>query len=151
MRPLQTNLMPLTGDISLDGIRVLAVDDDPDTRELLSTILMKAGADVRMAASAAEAVEILQDWLPDVLISDIEMPGEDGYQLIHQIRALEPERGGRIPAAALIAYTRVEDRMRVLSAGFQLHVPKPIEPAELATVIASLAGRLGKPASVSPK
>jgi CheY-like chemotaxis protein len=78
---------------------------------------------------------------PDVLVTDIGMPGEDSYALIRKIRARAPEHGGRVPAAALTAYARVEDRMRALSAGFQLHVPKPVEPAELATVVATLAGR----------
>lgn len=80
-------------------------------------------------------------WTPDVLISDIGMPGENGYSLIRKVRSLSPDKGGNIPAAALTAYARVEDRMQAIQAGFQLHLPKPIEPVELATVVASLVRR----------
>lgn len=86
---------------------------------------------------------MLQQCRPDVLVSDIEMPNQDGYSLIRRIRALEPDRGGRTPAVALSAYSRPEDRIRSLVAGFNLHVSKPVEPTELVTVVASLAGRLG--------
>ena len=125
----------------LEGLRVLLVDDEPDAREMLVIVLTQCRADVRAVSNAAGALSQLQSWLPDVLISDIEMPGEDGYTLIRKVRNLPPKRGGRIPAAALTAYARAEDRMRALRAGFQLHVPKPVEPAELAAVVASLAGR----------
>jgi PAS domain S-box-containing protein len=125
----------------LDGLRVLLVEDDPDSREMLVVVLTQCGAEVHAVSNAADALSQLESWRPDVLISDIEMPGEDGYTLIRKVRALPPERGGKIPAAALTAYARAEDRMRALLAGFQLHVPKPVEPAELATVVASLAGR----------
>ena len=126
----------------LQGIRVLVVEDEHDTREVMTFILQQCGAEVRSAASAGEAFDILRtDWAPHVLVSDIEMPGEDGYALIRRVRALEAERGGRIPAAALTAYARSEDRMRALSAGFQVHVPKPVEPAELIAVVASLSGQ----------
>ena len=86
---------------------------------------------------------MLQQCRPDVLVSDIEMPNQDGYSLIRRIRALEPDRGGRTPAVALSAYSRPEDRIRSLMAGFNLHVSKPVEPTELVTVVASLAGRVG--------
>ncbi|MCA1564274.1 MAG: PAS domain S-box protein [Acidobacteria bacterium] len=126
----------------LEGLRVLLVEDEPDSREMLVVVLTQCRADVRAVSNAADALSQLEHWLPDVLISDIEMPGEDGYALIRKVRSLPPERGGKIPAAALTAYARAEDRMRALLAGFQLHVPKPVEPAELAAVIASLAGRM---------
>jgi signal transduction histidine kinase/ActR/RegA family two-component response regulator len=129
---------------ALDGLRILAVDDQYDTLEMIKTVLTQCGAEVRTATTAGEAFETLQAWKPDLLISDIGMPGEDGFELIGRIRALKPEEGGTTPAVALTAYSRVEDRMKTLSAGFQMHVPKPVEPAELATIIASLAGRTGR-------
>jgi PAS domain S-box-containing protein len=125
----------------LEGLRVLLVEDESDSREMLVIVLTQCRAEVRAVSNAADALSQLESWRPDVLISDIEMPGEDGYTLIRKVRNLPPERGGRIPAAALTAYARAEDRMRALLAGFQLHVPKPVEPAELAAVVASLAGR----------
>ncbi|HEX8184563.1 MAG TPA: ATP-binding protein, partial [Blastocatellia bacterium] len=127
----------------LNGLRVLIVDDEPDTREMLKVMIERFGAQVRSGASSAEALDIMEEWTPDVLVSDIEMPGEDGYGLIKKIRALEPLRGGAIPAVALTAYARPEDRVRSLSAGYQMHVAKPAEPFELAIIIASLAGRGG--------
>jgi signal transduction histidine kinase/DNA-binding response OmpR family regulator len=126
---------------SLDGLRVLVVDDDRDGLDLIATILANGGAEVRACASAAEAFEALQAWRPDILISDIEMPGEDGYALIRRIRALGPATVARTPAVALTAYGRVEDRLRTLSAGYSMHIPKPVDPTELATVVASLTGR----------
>jgi PAS domain S-box-containing protein len=131
----------------LDGLRVLLVDDDSDARELMTVILTQANANVRVAASAAEALEILtrqSEWAAEVLVSDIEMPGTDGYTLIRQVRALEAERKHKIPAVAVTAYSRVEDRMRALAAGFQLHIAKPVEPGELLTVLSSLTGRSSK-------
>jgi signal transduction histidine kinase/ActR/RegA family two-component response regulator len=129
---------------ALDGIKVLAVDDEADARHLLAAVLERCGAEVRACGSAAEALAALEEYEPDILVSDIGMPGEDGYSLITRLRALEAERGGRIPAVALTAYARVEDRLRALSAGYNMHVPKPVEPAELAVVIASLTqGRKG--------
>jgi PAS domain S-box-containing protein len=128
----------------LDGLRVLIVDDEPDTREMLKIMIERFGAQVKVEASSASALEALEQWKPDVIVSDIEMPGEDGYSLIKKIRALDPVRGGTIPAVALTAYARPEDRVRSLSAGYQMHVAKPAEPVELAIVIASLAGRGGK-------
>ncbi len=125
----------------LNGLRVLAVDDEAETREILTAMLQHYGAEVATVASASEALEILQTWSPDIIISDIGMPGEDGYELIRKVRALESDRGGQIPAVALTAYARLQDRLRVLEAGYQIHLPKPVEPAELATVVASLTGR----------
>jgi len=125
----------------LDGVRVLVVEDEADARHLLAAVLQKRGARVFMAASAAEALEVLERERPDVLLSDIALQEQDGYELIRRVRSLPPERGGRIPAAALTGYGRLEDRMRALSAGFQLHAAKPVEPAELVAVVASLAGK----------
>ncbi|HEX8143001.1 MAG TPA: PAS domain S-box protein [Pyrinomonadaceae bacterium] len=127
----------------LDGLRVLVVDDEEDARELISTILEQRGAQVMSVPSACEALESLPRLQPDVIISDIEMPNEDGYTLIKKIRELDPAEGGRTPAAALTAYARTEDRMRALMAGFQIHLPKPVEPGELIAVVANLAGRTG--------
>ncbi|HZH91012.1 MAG TPA: PAS domain-containing protein [Pyrinomonadaceae bacterium] len=125
----------------IEGLRILIVEDEPDSRELLIAVLTQCRADVQAVSNVSDALSKLEIWRPDVLISDIEMPDEDGYELIRRVRALPIERGGNIPAAALTAYARVEDRMRALLAGFQLHIPKPVEPSELITVIASLAGR----------
>ena len=125
----------------LDGLRVLVVDDEDDARNLIAAVLQGRGAQVLMAASAAEAVTALQADRPDVVLSDISMRDEDGYDLIRKVRALPPESGGRTPAAALTAYGRLEDRMKALSAGFQLHVAKPVDPAEVVAVVATLGGR----------
>jgi PAS domain S-box-containing protein len=125
----------------LDGLRVLVVDDEADTRELLKMGLGQCGAEVTTVGSAAEALEEISKSAPGLLISDIGMPGEDGYDLIRKVRALPPESGGRVPAIALTAYARVEDRMQALRAGYQMHVPKPVEMAELAAVAASLVRR----------
>jgi CheY-like chemotaxis protein len=130
---------PLTFDCpeDLENIRVLAVDDDADSRLLLSTILEECGAVVKTCESSAEALETIADFRPDIVVSDIGMPDEDGYMLIRKLRASE-KKGERVPAIALTAFARTEDRMKALSAGFNMHVPKPVEPAELMTVIASL-------------
>ncbi|HVG21246.1 MAG TPA: PAS domain S-box protein, partial [Blastocatellia bacterium] len=129
---------------SLDGLRVLVVDDEPDTRDMLKLMIEQFGAEVKVTASSAEALDELERWKPNILVSDIEMPGEDGYSLIRKIRSLGPERGGAIAAVALTAYARAEDRMRSLAAGYQMHLAKPAEPVELAIVIGSLAGPGGK-------
>jgi len=126
---------------SLQGLKVLVVDDEADTRELIGEVLRECGSEVIISRSAAEALVALEEQKPDILISDLAMPDEDGYTLISKIRALPSERGGQIPAAALTAYARAEDRMRVLRSGFQFHLPKPVDSAELVTVVASLAGR----------
>jgi PAS domain S-box-containing protein len=126
----------------LAGITVLAVDDEPDALDLLEAVLGHGGATVLTASSAARALELVESARPDVLLSDVEMPEESGYALIKKVRALPPERGGRTPAAALTAYARLEDRTRALRAGFQMHIPKPLNPTELAAIVASLAGRL---------
>ncbi|BBD65013.1 multi-sensor hybrid histidine kinase [Nostoc commune NIES-4072] len=125
----------------LDDLRVLIVDDEADARHLLTMILGQYGAQVMAAPSASDALLALQEFRPHVLVSDIGMPQEDGYTLIRQVRALPADQGGRIPAVALTAYARAEDRTQALLAGFQLHVPKPVNPGELAAVIANLTGR----------
>src|SRR5215213_1375273 len=125
---------------ALRGLRVLVVDDEADTRDMLRAVLEHCNAEVITAGSASEALEAITHLRPDVLISDVGMPEEDGYSLIVKVRALPAERGGRVPAAALTAYVRAEDRVKVIRSGFQLHVPKPVEPAELVAVVAHLAG-----------
>jgi CheY-like chemotaxis protein len=127
---------------ALRGLRVLILDDDVDTRRLLMTALTHMGATVTSVGSVREALDTVSRETPDVVVSDIRMPGEDGYAFIRKLRALSPERGGRTPAVALTAYPRVEDRARALEAGFQMHVPKPVQPNELAVVVATLAGRV---------
>jgi PAS domain S-box-containing protein len=132
---------------ALEGLRILVVDDETETRDLVSEILSRYEADVKTAASAAEALRILrgsEKWRPEVLISDIEMPDADGYELMRSIRNLPPEHGSQVPAVALTAHARVEDRMKALAAGFQTHVPKPVEAAELLTVLGSITGRLAR-------
>jgi PAS domain S-box-containing protein len=129
----------------LGGLRVLVVDDEADVRELVSGILTECDADVRTVASAEEALTSFSEgWRPEVLIADIEMPGTDGYELMRRVRTLSPASGGRVPAVALTSHARVEDRMKALAAGFQMHVPKPVEPAELLTVLGSVTGRLAR-------
>jgi CheY-like chemotaxis protein/anti-sigma regulatory factor (Ser/Thr protein kinase) len=124
----------------LESIRILVVDDDADARALLRDVLQDAGAGVTCAASAKEAAAALEQDAPDILISDIGMPGEDGYALIQKVRALSPERGGAVPAVALTAFARPEDRRRALEAGFQRHVVKPVEPAALVALVAEILG-----------
>jgi signal transduction histidine kinase/CheY-like chemotaxis protein len=123
---------------TLTGVRVLIVDDEQDTRALISTVIAQSGAEVTACATAGEALETLKTWRPHILMSDIGMPGEDGYALIRNVRALPPERGGRTPAAALTAYARDEDRGRALAAGFQLHLAKPFSPRELLAAVSEL-------------
>ena len=139
---------PLEQPLELAGLSVMIVDDERDAREVLVAMLELRGAEVIAASSAAEAVEALAHAtnvsMPDVLVSDIGMPGEDGFDLISKIRAMGPEHGGNIPAIALTAYARAEDRRRVLEAGFQRHVAKPVEPSSLAGAVASLARRTAK-------
>jgi len=129
--------------ISLRDLRVLVVDDDREGRELAALILTNAGAETRTAASADQAVQMLGEWWPDVLVSDLEMPGEDGYSLLRRVRQEMALRGRRLPALALTAYGRSEDRVRVLAAGFNLHLAKPADPTELVLAVASLGGRTG--------
>ena len=124
---------------SLSDIKVLVVDDDEDAREMLRAALSSYGAKVTTASGALQALDVLVSEKMDVLVSDINMPEIDGYELIKRVRAMKPEQGGRIPAIALTAYARAEDRLRALQSGYQTHVPKPVEPAELEVVVATLA------------
>ncbi|HEX7778356.1 MAG TPA: ATP-binding protein, partial [Vicinamibacterales bacterium] len=124
----------------LDGVRVLVVDDDREGAGLAETILKGAGAGVRTCHSASEALDLVSAWRPDVLVSDIEMPGEDGYSLIRKVRGLTAEAGGMIPAIAVTAYGRPQDRVRSLAAGFNMYVAKPVNPAELTGIIAGVTG-----------
>lgn len=135
--PLPDQVVPLT------GLKVLIVDDEQDTRELLAALLRQMQAEVRACASASEVYRQLDEWRADVLVSDIGMPDEDGYGLIANVRQRGKDRSGDIPAIALTAYARTEDRVKALTAGFQMHVPKPVESAELAIAIATVAGRNG--------
>jgi PAS domain S-box-containing protein len=125
----------------LDGLKILVVDDEPDTRDLLKVGLGQCGAAVTVVGSASEALEAMSRAVPDLLISDIGMPEQDGYELIRRVRELPSAGGGKVPAIALTAYARVEDRMHALRAGYQMHVPKPVELAELVAVAASLVQR----------
>jgi len=125
----------------LGGVRVLVVDDEHDTREILSVMLTRYGAEIRTAGSAPEAMEVFGQWRPDVLVSDIGMPVEDGYVLIKKIRALPPENGADVPAIALTAYASAQDKKTALAAGFQRHLAKPVEPVALAKNVALILGR----------
>jgi signal transduction histidine kinase len=125
----------------VDGLRVLLVDDDAEALALFAQLFRQHGAEVTVARDAAEAMERLAAEHPDVLVCDVEMPGEDGYAFIRRVRSRAASEGGSVPAVAVTAYGSVEDRIRLLAAGFQMHLPKPVEPAELVTVVASVAGR----------
>jgi CheY-like chemotaxis protein len=127
----------------LAGVRVLVVDDEPDARQLVRRVLTECGAEVTVAQSAAEAVGLVEALRPDILVSDVGMPGQDGYDLIRQVRSRVAAKA--LPAVALTAFARSEDRRRALLAGFQTHVAKPVEPAELIAAVASLVERTGGP------
>jgi PAS domain S-box-containing protein len=139
---LSSPMVSLDEHLSLHGVRVLIVDDEIDARSLLQRVLEDHGANATAAASAEEAFELLVTERFDVLVSDIGMPGEDGYAFLKRVRALGSEGGGDIAAVALTAYARAEDRVRAIRTGFQMHVAKPVEPVELLTMVASLAGRV---------
>jgi CheY-like chemotaxis protein len=124
------------GNIRLDGMRILTVDDQPDAITAIKN--QSCGADVRGAESAAAALDELKDWRPDVIVSDVGMPGQDGYYFIRQLRELKREEGGEIPVLALTAYGRAQDTVRLLEAGFQMHVIKPVDPEELFAAIRSV-------------
>jgi CheY-like chemotaxis protein len=129
------------GQVRLDGMRVLLVDDEPDARECLAFGLSEHGAEVISLACAQDALAALDGGGADVLVSDLAMPDQDGFELIRQVRARAPERGGRIPAAALSAFARPEERARAVLAGFDFHIAKPIDPRELAGLVLELASR----------
>lgn len=139
--PSNRRLSPETDPV-LEGLRILIVDDEADARRMLAQLLKSYGVEVSTAASAAEALEILNRQNLDLMISDIGMPETDGYWLIRRVRELKIGADGKLPAIALTAYAQMQDRLRALAAGFQHHIPKPVEPAELTTTIASLTGRL---------
>ena len=126
--------------VNLGGVRLLVVEDDADSREMIPIMLECCGAMVKTAPGAAEALELLKGWHPDVLVSDIEMPDEDGYSLIQKVRALPMDHVRHIPSIALTAHAGSEDRLRSLRAGFDAHVAKPLQLPELAAVIVSLTG-----------
>ena len=129
--------------LDLAGVKVLVVDDELDARTLVRRLLEDRKASVQTAGSAAEALTLLQAERPNVLVSDIGMPEEDGYSLIRRVRALKPKEGGTTPAIALTAYARAEDRLKAIMAGFQMHVSKPVNSVELLALVATLAGRTG--------
>jgi CheY-like chemotaxis protein len=125
----------------LDGLRILFVDDEVDSRDLVTAIVTKCGGEVACCESAEEALKQFRIWKPDILVSDIGMPGQDGYSLIKKLRKLKLKLARQVPAIALTAYATDEDRARSYAAGFQTHVSKPIEPQALIKIIAGAAGR----------
>ena len=139
---IPTSAVEDTADV-LEGVRVLVVEDQDDTREMLGEVLRRHRAEVTVVSSAREAFEIISARRPHVLVSDVAMPDEDGFQLIDKLRRLGPDAGGDVPALALTAYARKEDHARALAAGFQMHASKPIEPSELVAAVACLAGGQG--------
>jgi signal transduction histidine kinase len=141
VREMPVPPLPFPTSAPLDGLRVLVLDQDADGRELLRTVLQQRGATVRTATSVADALESLEAWRPDVLVSDSVSPEHDSYALVGKVRTLEAERGGRIPAAALTAWSRVDQRVRRMLEPVQTELPKPIEPALLTAEIARLTGR----------
>jgi CheY-like chemotaxis protein len=136
-KALLNNAEPLE-EAKLKNRRILLVEDDPDTQELLETLFKQHGADVIAVSSSVSALEEIARAKPDVIISDMGMTGENGYELIRKIRLLDPEAGGHIPAIALTAYAGAADRRRALLAGFQTHLGKPVDPDDLLAVISSL-------------
>ena len=122
----------------LKGLRVLVIGDEEDARELLTITLTQSGADVSTADTVRAALDILDQWKPNVLVSDIGMPGQDGYDLIKTVRALEAESGGTIPALALTGYASAEDAARARVAGYEAHMAKPVTPSDLVVAVASL-------------
>ncbi len=140
-RPTSTGALPVLGTPSLAGRSVLVVDDDPDARDLLATLLESAGATIAAASSAAEALAVIATAPPDLVLSDIAMPGEDGHQLVQKLRALPMDEGGNAYAIALTAYARPEDKARIIEAGFDAHVAKPVDPAELLSVVSKMLSK----------
>ena len=127
----------------IKGARVLVVDDETDSRAIVTAVLEYCGVEVASALSASEALAKIKEWLPDVVVSDIGMPHEDGYVLINQLRALPHAQGARTPAIALTAYASLEDKERTIAADYQIHLPKPVEPAALTSAIAELIEKNG--------
>jgi CheY-like chemotaxis protein len=139
IRPAADKALP----VGLDGIRVLVVDDEPDARELVAYVLETCGMHVQAAGAVSEALAKLEGFTPDVIVSDIGMPNQDGYMLIRAIRALSDPAQKDIPAIALTAFALDEDRNRALAAGFTLHMAKPVEPSLLVSAVVALAGTAG--------
>lgn len=125
--------------VRLDAVRVLVTDDEPDALALTVATLSAAGAEVCASSSVLQALVLMQRFKPHVLLSDLEMPGEDGYAFIAKVRGLPVQEGGLVPAIALSAYGRPDDRLRAIAAGFSMHVPKPVDPGELTAIVAGLA------------
>lgn len=123
----------------LPNVRVLVVDDEPDNREIVMMLLSDLGAIVEVAGSAAEGFDLLRTWRPDVIVSDIGMPDEDGFSFMRRVRALSESEGGSVPSLALTALTSVDDRRRGLAAGFTAYMTKPADPKKLASTVADLA------------
>jgi CheY-like chemotaxis protein len=136
---LRTTSAELEGFAELAGVSVLVVDDEEDARDVLHEMLMMCGAKVTAASSARDALQLVEDVRPDLIVSDVSMPDEDGYSFVRRLRALPRTRGGLTPAVALTAYTRLEDRTKALLAGFNMHVPKPVDPRQLLAVLVSLS------------
>jgi signal transduction histidine kinase len=143
-RPPEAQSEPRGTGPQLAGVHVLVVDDDPSAREVIANILQSFGARVSLAGSGPAALTLLFERKPHVLVADLGMPEMDGYALIEQVRALDPNLGGRVPAVAVTAYASAQDRLRALHAGYQNHIAKPVEPEELAAVITSLAQHSGR-------
>ena len=138
------DLVPERLNSLLDGLEVLVLDDEPDARDVVQRLLEDAGARARIASSAGEAIQLLeQGFVPDIILSDIGMPDQDGYDFMQQVRRMDSEVA-EVPAAALTALARLEDRKRALMAGYQTHLAKPVDPAELVAMVASLTGRTGR-------
>ena len=135
VHPSARRMVSLDEEVDLAGIKALIIDDEPDARGLIKWVLANSKADVIMAASAAEGLELLQNQRPDIVISDIGMPERDGYHFIREVRSLPSSNGGKTPAIALTAFARSEDRTRALLAGYQIHLAKPIEPTTFAAQI----------------
>jgi PAS domain S-box-containing protein len=142
--PLATRMPGSYGSPGSSGIRVLVVEDDPETRDILAAILERGGISYRMAGRASEALSMLDEWQPDAIVSDIGMPDMDGYEFVRQLRQRPAELGGRIPALALSAFARLEDRERALGSGYQGHIAKPVDPGDLVRAIAELTARAGE-------
>ncbi|MCE9553682.1 MAG: response regulator [Planctomycetes bacterium] len=136
--------VPNALDLTLQGVRILVVDDEPDARELVRRLLTEYEAQVELAGSVDEALRIFHRQKPDLLLSDIGMPGKDGYELVRAVRSLPEAEGGAVPAVALTAMARSEDRKRAMLAGYHAHVTKPVDSSELIAVVATLVGRTGK-------
>jgi CheY-like chemotaxis protein len=142
-QPIAHHDSPRLDSAVLAGARIIVVDDDPTAVELITEVLVQAGGEVISCGTADDALQAFARSRPDVIVSDIEMPGQDGYSLIRKLRALGPEQGGKTPAVALTAFGRPEDRIRSLRAGFNIHVSKPVDPAELVAIVASMLERAG--------